>query len=86
MEQQCMRTKIPKIRKYKSEEQTKKLIDRHKSENTILVEEATLQKHCMRMQEKLNTVTNGITESDHVKNVQTMRAANEKLHVKLRQV
>ena len=64
------------------------MIDRHKSENAILVEEATLQKkHCGRLQEKLNTATSKMEamESDHVKNVQTMRAANEKLHVKLRQ-
>ena len=80
--------KFRKSESTKSEEQTKKLIDRHKSENAILVEEATLQKkHCMRMQEKLNTATSKMEsmESDHVKNVQTMRAANEKLHVKLRQ-
>ena len=88
MEQQCIVQKFRKSESTKSEEQTKKLIDRHKSENAILVEEATLQKkHCGRLQEKLNTVTNKMEsmESDHVKNVQTMRAANVMLHVKLRQ-
>ena len=79
--------KLQAVERKKHDVKIKKLLDRHKTENVTLVEEATKQKKkCLNIQEELRIVKEDMIniKSVNTTTVQSMRATNEKLHKRLR--
>ena len=75
--------KLQAVERKKHDIKIKKLLDRHKTENATLVEEATKQKKkCLNIQEELRIVKEDMIniKSVNTTNVQSMTATNEKLH------